>query len=90
MNWIVGNGRQMVADKSLVAYAEANPRYATTVAWITTIPEWPEILEAWESGKVNQAQICDWLVEHRGYEKAVVTRARVAYLSKVHPRRHRV
>lgn len=80
----------MPKSKTLLEYAAENPRYPQQgTAWITTIPEWPEILEAWQSGTVNQGQILDWLVETRGYDKELVTRARIAHLSKVFPRRHR-
>lgn len=80
----------MTAKKTLLEFAAENPRHpAEGIAWITTIPEWPEILEAWQSGKVNQGQILDWLVDARGYDKDVVTRAKIAHLSKVYPRRRR-
>lgn len=76
--------------KTLVDFAVENPRYsAGETAWIASIPEWAEILTAWESGKVNQSQILDWLVEERGYPKEFVTRSKIAYLSKAYPRRRR-
>lgn len=80
----------MTQPKSLAAFADDNPRYARgETAWITTIPEWPEVLAAWEAGLANQSQILDWLVEERGYSKDLVTRSKIAYLSKAHPRRRR-
>ena len=77
-------------QKSLAEFASENTRYPNgATAWITTIPEWPEILEAWQSGQVNQGQILDWLVQIRGYDAEKVTRSKIAHLSKVYPRRHR-
>ena len=77
------------APQSLTDFAAENPRYSNSEAWITTLPEWPEILEAWQAGKVNQGQIHDWLIQEKGYPKAQVTRAKIAHLSKVYPRRAR-
>jgi hypothetical protein len=76
------------APKSLIEFAEENPRYSHSEAWIITIPEWPEILEAWQSGKVDQRQIRDWLIAI-GYEPQQATRAKIAQLSKFYPRRPR-
>lgn len=58
-------------------------------AWIRTIPEWPEILEAWNTGKVDQSQIRLYLIEVCGYSPDLATRSRIAYLSKQYPRRQR-
>lgn len=75
---------------SLDEFAVANPPATTGYeAWITTIPEWPEIRDAWQAGKVTQAQIRQWLVEERGYPHELATRNRVAYLSKQYPRARR-
>jgi len=58
-------------------------------AWLTSIPEWPEIVEAWKSGAVDQSQIRCYLIEVCGYAPEQATRARIAHLSKQYPRSHR-
>lgn len=50
-------------------------------AWITTLPEWPEILEGWKQGK-GEATIRRWLVVECGYDPEVVSYGRVHYLSR--------
>tara|TARA_R110000868_G_scaffold78514_8_gene224016 strand:+ start:511 stop:753 length:243 start_codon:yes stop_codon:yes gene_type:complete len=75
---------------SLTDFALANPPASTGYeAWITTIPEWEEILTAWQSGTVAAAQIRRWLIEERGYSHELATRNKVAHLSKHFPRTRR-
>jgi hypothetical protein len=52
-----------------------------TAPWIESLPEWPEILEAYKAG-VRLYQIRSWLISERGYPAAEATRSRVAYLSR--------
>lgn len=74
---------------SLTEFVAANPRYQKA-AWITSLDEWPAILEAWQTGTANGAQIRRWLVEECGYPEADVTYARTGgYLSKEYPRSRR-
>lgn len=80
----------MTDDLSLEAFAAEQPPSRTGyVAWIESIPEWPEIAEAWQSGRATQAQIREWLIEVRGYSHDVATRNKVAHLSKMYPRTRR-
>ena len=51
--------------------------------WIESLPEWPEIIEAYKAG-VKLYQIRTWLISERGYPVSDVTRSRVAYLSRNH------
>lgn len=51
--------------------------------WVESLPEWPEILEAYKAG-VKLYQIRSWLISECGYPVAEVTRSRVAYLSRNH------
>ena len=79
-----------MGTRSLGEFAVANPPTSTgTVAWITTIPEWPEILEAWQAGNVTQAQVRQWLIEERGYSPDFATRNRIAHLPRQYPRGRR-
>jgi len=66
--------------KSLQDFAKDNPTKVGPSAWITTIPEWPEIVEAYKSG-VRLTVIRRWLVEERGYPDAQVTYQRVSHLA---------
>jgi hypothetical protein len=76
-----------VAKVSLIEFAKANPQHPTgVVAWITTIPEWPVIHEAWTSGTVRQSHVRNWLIEECGYAPEVATRNRIAHLSRQYPR----
>lgn len=70
--------------KSLTEFA-ASDRGPTrgSPPWVETLPEWPEILEAYKAG-VKLYQIRSWLISERGYPVAEVTRSRVAYLSRNH------
>jgi hypothetical protein len=69
---------------SLSEFAAANggPNRGTA-PWIESLPEWPEIFEAYKAG-VKLYQIRTWLISERGYPAAEVTRSRVAYLSRNH------
>jgi|DEB19_MinimDraft_3_1074340.scaffolds.fasta_scaffold00125_21 hypothetical protein len=58
-------------------------------AWLPSIKEWPEILEAWQSGAVDQSQIRCYLIDICGYSAEQATRARIAYLTKQYPRTRR-
>jgi hypothetical protein len=50
-------------------------------SWVQSLPEWPEILEAYKAG-IRLYQIRSWLISERGYPVAEVTRSRIAYLSR--------
>lgn len=50
-------------------------------SWVQSLPEWPEILEAYKAG-IRLYQIRSWLISERGYSVAEVTRSRIAYLSR--------
>ena len=54
-----------------------------TAPWIESIPEWPEVLEAFKAG-VRQYQIREWLITERGYLPTDATRNRVAHLARNH------
>lgn len=56
--------------------------------WITTLPEWDEVLAGWQAG-ITQTQIRRWLIDERGYPAHDVTIGRLAHLSKYHPRTSR-
>jgi len=56
--------------------------------WIESIPEWPEVLAAYEAG-VSQPTIRRWLLDECGYSPDDCTTARVNWLSKGHTRRAR-
>ncbi len=74
---------------SLTEFADKHPRYRRE-SWITTLPEWPAILEAWQTGTVNSTQIREWLVRECGYPADQVTYSRTGgYLSKEYPRNRR-
>jgi hypothetical protein len=73
---------------NLADYATTRPYRTGPPPWIESLPEWPEIHEAWASGKATQPQIRDWLIDVRGYPAEQVTRTRIAHLSKAYPRRH--
>jgi hypothetical protein len=74
---------------TLSDYVAAHPTSPTGPrAWLTTLPEWPTILEAWESGIATAGQIRGWLINECGYSPLEVTFAKVGgYLTKHHPRR---
>jgi hypothetical protein len=73
------------APRSLSDFVSARPTHVGPRPWIETIPEWPTILEGWNSG-YTQSQIRAWLVEECGYAPEVVTTSRVAHLSKKYSR----
>ncbi len=54
-----------------------------TPPWLPSLPEWPEVLQAYRDG-VPLYQIRLWLISERGYPVAEVTRSRVAYLSRMY------
>lgn len=56
--------------------------------WITQIPEWPEVLAAWQSG-ISATTIHRWLIDECGYDPQECTAPRVAYINKSHPRSRR-
>lgn len=73
---------------SLGEFAKANPTQRSGGgAWITTIPEWPEILKEWNAGTVTPSQIVRWLIDDCGYDPSVATKHRVSYLSIKHTRK---
>lgn len=67
-------------SKSLAEFAKENPTRVGPEAWVTTIPEWPEIEAAYKSG-VRITVIRRWLIEERGYDDKVATYQRVSHLS---------
>ena len=71
----------------LTEFAAANPRQAPgNKAWLESIPEFAEVVEAWKSG-VNGGIIRRWLVESKGYPAVECTVGRVnAYLQVRYPR----
>ena len=64
------------------AAADGGPNRGTP-PWVESLPEWPEILEAYKAG-VKLYQIRTWLISERGYSAGEVTRSRVSYLSRNH------
>ena len=67
--------------QSLAEFAQENQ----SGAWITTIPEYEEIVAAWKNG-VQASMIRAWLIE-KGYEPADVNVDKVAaYLRRHYPR----
>lgn len=72
--------------RSLNTFAQTHVRKPGIQPWLTTIPEYPEILEGWKSG-VSLVQIHLWLIEECGYDPTIATRNRVMHLCRVHPRR---
>lgn len=84
-------GRHRVEKVSLVEFAKANPQYTTgTTAWITMLPEWEAIRDAWVTGAATGTQIREWLIKECGYPESEVTYARTGgYLSKTFPRTRR-
>lgn len=69
---------------SLTEFAASNRvAHGGNAPWIESLPEWPEIIEAYKAG-VKLYQIRSWLISERGYPVAEVTRSRVAYLSRNH------
>lgn len=78
-----------MSKRSLTDHAAANPPLRTGyIAWIESIPEWSEVLDGWQAG-ITQVQIRRWLIEERGYSPDVVSRSRIAHLSKQYPRTER-
>ena len=74
----------MTKGLSLSEFAALNARSTHGSApWIESLPEWPEIFEAYKAG-VKLYQIRTWLISECGYPVADVTRSRVAYLSRNH------
>ena len=71
----------------LAEYARGT-RKMTPGNWITTIPEWPEVLEAYQSG-ISQPTIRRWLIDECGYDPTECTSARLNWLSRAHQRRPR-
>ena len=74
----------MTKGQSLKEFAASDrgPRRGSS-PWVETLPEWPEILEAYKAG-VKLYQIRCWLISERGYQAHEVTRSRIAYLSRNH------
>ena len=67
---------------SLNEFASADTRQISGVTpWIESIPEWPEVLEAFKAG-VRQYQIREWLISERGYLPTVATRSRISHLAR--------
>lgn len=61
-------------DDSLAAFASENPRNRGK-AWLTTLPEWPEIEAAFKNG-VDVGTITKWLIQKKGYSPHEVTRGK--------------
>ena len=60
------------------ARAERNARHQ---AWITTLPEYDQILDYWVGGGTIET-IRNWLVHKRGYPRSEVTFNRVRWLKE--------
>lgn len=73
--------------QSLTDFAAVNTRKPPgSGAWLESIPEFAEVVEAWKSG-VNGGIIRRWLVESKGYPAVECTAGRVnAYLQARYPR----
>mgnify|MGYP003328696446 FL=1 len=65
--------------KSLTDYAKSETIRTGPTAWVETIPEWPEVLDAYRSG-VRMSVIRRWLINECGYEEDVATYQRVSHL----------
>ena len=77
---------------SLADYASKHRVHRNDPPWITTIPEWDEILAFWQSGG-GLAAIRDWLIAPkngkpagRGYPIEEITPGRLSYLAKSYRR----
>lgn len=74
--------RQALSD-----FAVANPgKRPGLTAWLSTIPEFDEVIAAWREG-VSAPTIRRWLVLECEYSHEQVTRARIdGYLQREYPR----
>ena len=68
-----------MSRKSLNDYAKTDVSRTGPTAWIETIPEWPEVLDAYRAG-MSMAVIRRWLVNECGYDEQVATYQRVSHL----------
>lgn len=73
--------------QSLTDFAAVNQRKPPgSSAWLESIPEFAEVVEAWKSG-INGTVIRRWLIEDCGYTQVQCTIGRVnSYLQSKHPR----
>lgn len=71
---------------SLVDFAK-NAGYRTgPAAWITTIPEFDAIVDAWNSGAVSLYVIREWLIAECGYSPDEATQPRIKWIATHHRR----
>lgn len=56
--------------KTFDEYAQGRKVTTSTVAWLTTIPEYDEVVAAWKAG-ASPKLIRMWLRDERGYGDAV-------------------
>lgn len=81
-------GVEMVGKMSLQDFATAHPGPGNGPhAWLTTIPEFETICQAWQSGAATQPQIRDWLIEVQGYSAQDCTPSKIAWLTIYLPKR---
>lgn len=77
----------MESNRSLTDFAQETYQRTTGFpAWLPSIPEWDEVLSAWQAGTVTESAIRRWLIEERGYSPALATRNKVSYLPRNYPR----
>lgn len=66
--------------------AKEPPTTRGYTAWVEQLPEWPEILAAWQAG-AQAPMIRKWLIRDKGYDPVECSSARVEqHLYKKHPR----
>ena len=71
--------------ESLAEFADGRRKKWTGPAWVTTIPEYDEVVAAYKSG-IDLTTIERWLIDVKGYSPDDCNHARLSWLYKNVPR----